>query len=234
MAIETTTGVMMKYELFLANKLYSGWGLRVWLLLKHFDIAFEQTVIPLYTSEHSHFKETHPPARQFPTLAVALPDARRVIWDSIAITEFLADTHLDKDFWPQDVMARAAARSLCCELHSGFKALRSKMPVNLKRSYETFKPDEETQADIARVTDLWAWVRKSFPSSGPYLFGSELTVADAYFAPVASRFRTYSIELAERDKKYSDLLLSHPAVVEYFNEAKSETWVLEHNEFDLD
>ena len=224
----------MEYELFFANKVYSGWGLRVWLLLRHFDIQFKQNVVPLYTSEHSEFKARRSPARQFPTLVVTAPAAQHVIWDSLAISEFLADVHQDKEFWPRDVMVRAAARSLCAEIHSGFNSLRLKMPVNLKRSYRSFQPDEDTQADIDRVCGLWAWVKKSFPSEGPYLFGSELTVADAFFAPVASRFRTYSIELGEREREYCELLLSHPAVGEYVNEAKSETWVLAHNEFSID
>ncbi|MDX8355820.1 glutathione S-transferase N-terminal domain-containing protein [Cognatiyoonia sp. IB215182] len=150
----------MEYELFFANKVYSSWGLRVWLLLRHFDIRFKQTVVPLYTSEHSEFEITHSPARQFPTLVVAAPAAQHVIWDSLAISEFLADVHQDKEFWPEDVMVRAAARSLCAEMHSGFKSLRSKMPVNLKRSYRSFQPDEDTQADIDRVCELWAWVKK--------------------------------------------------------------------------
>ncbi|MDX8355816.1 glutathione S-transferase [Cognatiyoonia sp. IB215182] len=224
----------MKYELFLANKVYSGWGLRVWMLLRHFDIQFSQSVIPLYTSEHSAFKTTHLPARQFPTLVVTGPTVRQVIWDSLAICEFLADTHHDKEFWPKDVMVRAAARGLCAEMHSGFKSLRSKMPVNMKRTYRSFQPDEETQADISRICELWAWARNSFPSQGPYLFGHELTVADAFFAPIACRLRTYSIQLTGPEREYCELLLSHPAVDEYVKDAKSEAWILAHNEFDID
>lgn len=224
----------MKYELFLANKVYSGWGLRVWILFKNFDIQFSQSVVPLYTNEHSAFKTAHAPARQLPTLVVSGQTTRHVIWDSLAIAGFLADMHQDKEFWPKDVMVRAAARSLCAEMHSGFRALRSKMPVNMNRIYQSFQPDEETQADIDRICELWAWVRKHFPSQGPYLFGRELTVADAFFAPVACRFRTYSIQLAEPEREYCELLLSHTAVDEYINDAKSETWALAHNELDID
>ena len=211
----------MRYQLFLANKRYSGWGLRIWLLLRHFQIEFEQTVIPLYTDEHIEFKSSYPPARQFPALVVSQPVERQVIWDSLAITEYLADAHADATIWPRGPMARAAARSLCAEMHSGFKALRSNMPVNLVRTYRSFMPDDETKADIERVCELWSWARNTFPSDGPFLFGRGFTAVDAFYAPVAN------------EQAYCDLLLNHPATVEYANDAKSEPWLLAHNEFDI-
>lgn len=224
----------MYHHLFLANKRYSGWGLRTWLLMRHFEIKFEQTVIPLYTDEHEEFKTGYPPARQFPVLVVRQSDQQLVIWDSLAIAEFLADAHPDVSFWPPDIMVRAAARSLCAEMHSGFKALRSKMPVNLARSYKSFVPDDDTRVDIERVCGLWTWARHNFPSNGPFLFGEEFTAADAFFAPVASRLRTYGVKLGSDDQDYCDQLLGHPAVQKYVNDAKEEPWLLAHNEFDID
>ena len=224
----------MTYELVLANKTYSGWGLRVWLLFKHFLISFEHSVVPLYGDQHHEFMQAEQPARQFPTLIVTLTDTRHVIWDSLAITEYLSDVHQENNIWPRELMARAAASSLCAEMHSGFKALRTKMPVNLERCYRTFRPDADTRADIDRVRELWAWARERFPSGGPYLFGQRFTAADAFFAPVAARFQTYSIPLAAHEQQYCNLLLGHPATMEYVEDAVAEPWVLEHNEFSME
>ena len=222
----------MRFTLYLANKTYSGWSLRAWLLFRHFQIDFDEYVIPLYGKEHLDFKVRHKPVRQFPALEIGASDAPFMIWDSLAITEFLSETYPKKRIWPDDKSTRAAARSLCAEMHSGFKALRSTMPMNTRRAYLTFLPDKETQADIDRITQLWSWARETFASEGPYLFGTEFTAADAFFAPVASRFRTYSINPGAREKDYCDLLLSHPAVIDYYKEAEQEKWILSHNEFD--
>jgi len=224
----------MNYELLLANRVYSGWGLRVWMIFEHFNIGFEHRIVPLYTDEFSQYKRDHFPARQLPALVVTSDDRQQVIWDSLSIIEFLHENHPSADIWPSNSNARAAARSICCEMHSGYKALRSKMPVNLKQHYKSFEPDAETRADIERLQSLWAWARNEFSSQGPYLFGKQFTAADAFFAPVAARFRTYSINLNEHDQAYCDLLLSHKSAIEYVNLAKTEPWVLDHNEFNID
>lgn len=224
----------MQFKLVLGNRVYSGWSLRAWLVFKHFGMDFEHEVVPLYTDEFEQFRKDCFPARQLPTLIATEASNRQVIWDSLSIVEFLNERHPDAGIWPSDPRMRAAARSLCAEMHSGFKALRSKMPANLKRHYTTFKPDDETLADIERICVLWRWVRTEFNCEGPYLFGENLSAADAFFAPVASRFRTYSIDLDDQSRAYSDLLLRHPATVEFVEAAQSEVWVMEHNEFDLD
>lgn len=224
----------MQYKLMLGNRVYSGWTLRAWLLFRHFGIDFEHEVVPLYTDEFDQFRKDCFPARQLPTLIATGGGSRRVIWDSLSIAEFLNEHHPAAGLWPSDPSMRAAARSLCAEMHSGFKALRSKMPVNLKRRYNAFKPDDETLADIQRISDLWSWTWSEFNNIGSYLFGESFTVADAFFAPVATRFRTYSIDLDEQSGAYVNLLLRHPAVVEFSEAAQSEEWVMKHNEFDLD
>ncbi len=203
--------IAMQYKLILGNQVYSGWTLRAWLILKHVGADFQEEVVPLYTDEFDRFRKDCFPARQLPTLIAYEGGARMIIWDSLSIAEFLHERHPASGVWPTDTSMRATARSLCAEMHAGFKALRSNMPVNLKRRYHSFMPDNETQADIARICDLWAWTRKEFNQPGPYLFGEAFTAADAFFAPIACRFRTYSIELNEDASAYVDALMKHPS-----------------------
>ncbi|MBT3659626.1 MAG: glutathione S-transferase [Rhodospirillaceae bacterium] len=225
---------IVQYKLLLGNQVYSGWSLRFGLVFRHFNIDFEHQVVPLYTNEFEQFRKQYFPARQLPALITDEDGDRQVIWDSLSIVEFLSDHHPKLEIWPSDPGMRAAARSLCAEMHSAFKALRSSMPVNLKRNYAAFQPNEEVRSDIQRICALWRWVRELFVSDGPYLFGDTLSAVDAFFAPVASRFRTYSIDLDEQSAAYSNLLLQHPATLEFIEAAQSESWRMEHNEFDLD
>ena len=224
----------MHYRLVLGNRVYSGWSLRSWLSFRHFGIDFDHEVVPLYTAAFEAFREDCFPARKLPTLIATEGQRQWVIWDSLAIAEFLCDRHADIAFWPSDPEMRATARSLCAEVHSGFTALRAKMPVNLRRRYSTFTPDDATHADIQRVCELWRWTLSTFECGGPYLFGRDFTVADAFFAPIATRFRTYAIALDDQSEAYGDALLRHPAVVEFTQAAQSETWTMQHNEFDRD
>ena len=221
----------MTYTLIMGNRVYSSWSLRTWLMFRAFDIAFEHQVVPLYTPEFERFREDHFPARQVPTLVMSDGAERTLLWDSLSITEFLHERHRAANIWPSDPSARATARSLCAEMHSGFKALRSTMPMNLKRRYRRFVPDADTRADIERIVGLWRWASSNW-SGGPYLFGRSFTAADAFFSPVASRFRTYAVALDEQSQSYADMLLSHPSTKEFYVDAQTETWVMEHNEFE--
>lgn len=223
----------MEYELILGNRVYSSWSLRVWLLFKPFDIAFRYRVVPLYTCEFEAFQTDHFPARQVPTLLLTEDQDPTIVWDSLAIAELLHERHPGAGLWPSGPMARATARSLCAEMHSGFKALRSTMPMNLKRTYSTFQPSPEARVDIRRMMDLWNWAAAKW-SNGPYLFGPEFTIADAFFAPVAARFKTYCIKMDPGSQAYADTLLSHPDTQEFVNEAMREPWIMKHNEFSID
>lgn len=222
----------MNYKLILGNKVYSSWSLRAWLLFKPFDIDFEQQVVPLYTNDFQKFRQDWFPATQVPTLLVMHDQKPTIVWDSLSIAEFLHERHPEAGVWPLDPINRAAARSLCAEMHSGFMSLRSTMPMNLKRKYANFTPDPDASADIKRVMDLWSWAMKNWGSEEPYLFGQKFTAADAFFAPVAARFKTYSIDLDDTARAYMEALLRHPATVEFYEDAQSETWIMEHNEFD--
>lgn len=225
-------GGKILYKLILGNKVYSGWSLRAWLLFKHFEIEFEHQVVPLYTDEFEKFRKDCFPARQLPALLAMQDQGSTIVWDSLSIAEFLHDQHPEAGIWPIDPIQRAAARSLCAEMHSGFKSLRSKMPVNLKRMYKNFRPDPDTLADIERIVILWSWAQSNWGGEGPYLFGNKFTAVDAFFTPVASRFKTYSIDLDDRSRAYMNVLLCHPATEDFYEDAQYESWVMEHNEFD--
>ena len=185
----------MPYTLILGNKTYSSWSLRGWLLFKPFGITFEHRVVPLHTDEFAAFQQENFPARQVPTLVVEKRGRSITIWDSLSIAEYLHEQHTDAGIWPADNDARAAARSLCAEMHSGFTALRRTMPMNLRQHYKTFVPDAEATADIERVCALWTWAKSRWGTGGPFLFGERFTAADAFYAPVASRFRPNGVKV---------------------------------------
>ena len=222
----------MHYKLIMGNQAYSSWSLRGWLLLRAFDIEFQHQVVPLYTPEWKQFLADHFPATTVPTLLVGEGDDQITLWDSLAIAEFLHEQHPAAGIWPRDRQARAAARCLCAEMHSSYAALRSSMPMNVRRAYKTVRADDETRADIDRIEQLWAWFASSWGGAGPYLCGDRLSAVDAFFAPVASRFRTYNVTLDPAAQAYVDALLDHPATREFYAAGRRETWVLKQVELD--
>jgi glutathione S-transferase len=223
----------MRYHLILGNQAYSSWSLRGWLLLKPFDIEFDYEVVPLYVPEYEQFVDANFPATTVPTLLAIDGDEKLTIWDSLAIAEFAHEHHPDAGIWPADSHARAAARCLCAEMHSGYDPLRSTMPVNVRREYTSFKPTVEAQADIDRIESLWLWARARWGGAGPYLFGENFCAVDAFYAPVASRLRTYEVPLGAQSQAYADILLAHPATEAFYEAGLRESWVLEFNEFDI-
>ena len=170
----------MTYTLFIQDRAYSSWSLRGHLLLAAFDIPFATRHEFWRSPEYDALRAEIAPARTVP----ALRGDDMFVWDSLAVAETLAERH--PGFWPADPAARAAARSLVAEMHSGFGALRADCPMNLRRRWAGFTPSDAVLADVARITALWAWARENFGGEGPYLFGA-FSVADAFFTPVASR-----------------------------------------------
>ena len=222
----------MHYHLIMGNQAYSSWSLRGWLLLRAFEIEFSHEVVPLYVPEFDQFLCEHYPATTVPTLRVDEGAEPFTIWDSLAIAEFLHEQHSEAGIWPTDLSARAAARSLCAEMHSSYVALRSTMPMNVRRVYQGIEPDDETRRDIDRIEDLWAWAASRWGGAGPYLFGENFCAADAFYAPVASRCRTYGVALQPASQSYVDALLNHPATVEFYEAGMLEHWIMAQNEFD--
>jgi len=226
-------GKNMRYHLVMGNQAYSSWSLRGWLLLKPFGIEFDHQVVPLYVPEYARFVDANFPAATVPTLLAFDGDDKLVIWDSLAMAEFIHEQHPEAGIWPAGIGARAAARSLCAEMHSSYAALRSTMPVNVRREYKTFTASAEAQADIERIETLWQWARSRWGGAGPYLFGDNFCAVDAFYAPVASRFRTYGITLRAESQAYADALLAHLATAEFCEAGQRESWVLDFNEFDI-
>ena len=224
----------MRYKLVMGNQAYSSWSMRGWLLLKPFGIEFDSEVVQLYVPGYQAFLQEYYPAATVPTLRVLDGDRQYTLWDSLAIAEFLHERHPQAGIWPADVEARAVARSLCAEMHSSYAALRNSMPMNLRREYRSMTADVEARRDIARIEDLWEWTAERWGGQGPYLFGARFTAVEAFYAPLASRFKTYNVKLSETSQRYADALLDHPATIEFYEAGRREPWVMEQNEFDAD
>lgn len=180
----------MTPALLIANKNYSSWSLRAWLALRHAEIQFEEQQVWLATPETRARISAFSPSGKVP----AFRDGSLLIWDSLAICEYAAERAAEKKLalWPLDVRARAVARSVSAEMHSGFQALRSALPMNLRAAGRKVEMTPAVTADIDRIVHLWADCRARFGEGGPWLFG-QWSIADAMFAPVASRFVTYDV-----------------------------------------
>jgi glutathione S-transferase len=213
--------MMSERTLILGNKAYSSWSLRPWLALKQAGLPFAETVIQLRQPDTRAQILAHSPTGKVPCLI----DGGRVIWDSLAICEYIAELAPAAALWPEDSYARAVARSASAEMHSGFVALRNAMSMDLKadRSGQGLNPD--SAADIARVQALWADCRARFGQGGPFLFG-RFSVADAMYAPVVTRFVTYGVAVDDTARAYMDAVLALPAMQEWTAAAKAEPWVL--------
>ncbi len=207
-------------RLVIGNKNYSSWSLRPWILLRHGHIRFDEVRIPLFTSQGEQMIEDLCPAGKVPVLY----DDRLVLWDSFAICEYIADKHPAKKLWPEDAQQRARARAMSSEMHSGFDDLRSKMPMNCRRVVEGFEPDNATKMDINRIIQLWD--NALSVSGGPWLFG-KYSVADAMFAPVASRFKTYDITLPAIAQRYADDVLADKPMQRWYEDAQHEAEVID-------
>lgn len=213
------------YTLHIGNRRYSSWSLRGWLLLKAFGLPFEEVLTPLYSTAFAALPEKIAPGRLVPTLIHVENGERRVIWESLAIAEYLAERHPEARHWPEDPAQRAWARCLACEMHAGFGSLRTEMPMNLKDSLPGRGRAGSVDADIARIAALWEQTRARFGAGGPWLFGARYTAADAFFAPVATRFRTYGVELDGAAQAYAAALLDHPSFRAWEAAAAEEPWV---------
>jgi glutathione S-transferase len=213
---------MAQRTLVIGNKRYSSWSLRPWLALRMAAIPFDEVVVPLYVPSTSAAILRHSPAGRVPILK----DGERVVFDSLAICEYAAELAPQADLWPADPDARAHARSISAEMHAGFTALRGAMPMNLARQGGRLAAAQsaEVQADVARLAELLEDARARFGAGGAFLFG-DFTIADAMFAPFATRFRTYSIPLPKRAQAWSDAVLALPPLREWERAGQAEPYV---------
>jgi glutathione S-transferase len=216
----------MTLKLVIGNKNYSSWSMRPWLALRANDIPFEEIFIPLYTGQADKQRLlSFTPSGKVP----ALVDGDVTIWDSLAIIEYLAERFPEKRLWPEDRASRAHARSISAEMHSGFAALRNECGMNLHRPVGAIALSEDARANIARIQEIWIECRTRYGKCGPYLFGA-FGGADAMFAPVVHRFRTYAIEVAPQVQTYMATMMSLPAFAEWTRAGLAETLVIERFE----
>ena len=215
-------------KLIIGNKAYSSWSLRGWLACKQSGLAFEEVVVPLYDADWDRRRagdEFAPSGGKVPVLW----DGDAVVWDSLAIVEYLADKVGRDRFWPADAIARAMARSMAAEMHSSFAALRRKHSMNVRQIFPARHPDEDVTADLARIMQLWAQARANHGGGGDFLFGG-FGAADMMYAPVVTRLLTYQLPVPRFAAAYCAAIIGHPWMQQWIAEAQEEDWVIEQYE----
>ena len=211
---------MSKLTLIIGCKNYSSWSMRAWLLLTQTGVPFEEIVIQLYAADTRARILEHSPAGTVPILKTE--DV--TVWDSLAIAETLSEMFPDVGLWPDTPTARAPARAICNEMHSGFSNLRRDMPFNPRAEGRRVPIREGLERELSRIQDIWTQCRQRFGGDGDLLFGN-FTVADAMFAPVVSRFRTYVVEVNPTSRAYMDAVWSLPIVQRWLKGALEEDYV---------
>jgi glutathione S-transferase len=212
-------------KLIIGNKAYSSWSLRGWLACKLSALPFEEVVVPLYDEAWEKRREGDefaPSSGKVPILW----DGDAVVWDSLAIVEYLNDKTGNEKFWPKDDAARAMARSMAAEMHSGFAALRRKHTMNIRQVYPPQTPDDDVLQEIGRIMDIWMQARARYGGDGDFLFG-EFGAVDIMFAPVVTRFVTYSLPVPRFAQAYMIAVLQHPFMQDWIAGAQEENWVIE-------
>lgn len=212
-------------KLFIGNKAYSSWSLRGWLAVRQSGLPFEENVVPLYDQDWDVRREGDefaPSSGKVPILW----DDEAVVWDSLAIIEYLAEKAGRERFWPEDAAARAMARSMAAEMHSSFAALRREHGMNIRQIYASREPSDAVKQDIVRIMQLWAEARARYAGTGDFLFG-EFGAADIMFAPVVTRFITYQLPVARFAEPYMHAVIAHPFMQDWIAGAQAEDWVIE-------
>jgi glutathione S-transferase len=215
-------------KLIIGNRAYSSWSMRGWLALKHSGVEFEELVVPLFDEAWEKRREGDEFAPSLGKVPI-LWDGECVVWDSLAIIDFLADKVGRDHFWPADDAARGMARSMAAEMHSGFSNLRRELPFNVRRIIDQGPVSDSVREEIDRIMQLWAQARARFGGTGDYLFG-DWSAADIMFAPVVTRFVTYKVPVPPFAARYMEDVLHQQHVVEWVELAQDEPWVIEEFE----
>lgn len=213
---------MNTLTLTIANRNYSSWSLRAWLAMEATGAAFDEVMILLGRPDTPTEIAKHSPNGLVP----ALRDGDLVIWDSLAIAEYLAEKFPEAGLWPSDPQVRAIARSVVAEMHSGYTAVRGNMPMNIRASYPDAGRGPGVEKDVQRITSVWESCRRDFGEGGDLLFGG-FTIADAFFAPIISRFRTYGVEVTGVAATYMNAVWALPAMRDWVAKAEAEEWKVE-------
>ncbi|ART62629.1 glutathione S-transferase family protein [Kushneria marisflavi] len=206
----------MRYRLHIANKNYSSWSMRPWVLMHALDIPFEEVLTPFEHGARQPSFDAFSPTGKVPCLI----DGSLTVWDSLAICEYLAEAY--PEVWPHEPVARAFARCAAAEMHSGFSALRDECSMNCRLVIALTAPSEALTRDLKRLEALWCSGLDRF--GGPWLAGDRFTAVDAFFAPVAVRVRNYQLTLGAQAMAYVDRLMSHPSVTEWVTTGIQEPW----------
>ena len=215
-------------KLIIGNKAYSSWSLRGWLAAKQSGLHFDEMTVPLYEDgwdERKREEDLAPSSGKVPILW----DGETVVWDSLAIIDWLADKVGRERYWPKDEVARGMARSMAAEMHCGYMSLRRECPMNTRKVFSNVTVSEETRADAIRILQNWAEARSRFGKDGPYLFGT-FSAADIMFAPVVTRFVTYGFTLPGFAATYAEAIMAHPWMLEWYEGAAEETWTIKRIE----
>jgi|SRR5579862_1523814 len=216
---------MAEFTIYIGNKNYSSWSLRGWLMLKAAGAAFDEVVIPLYEPGSRAEILRHSASGKVP----ALVNGPVTVWESLSIGEYLAELFPKTQLWPAERAARAVARAVSAEMHAGFQELRRHFPMNMRSVFDrAIIP--EAQSDIDRIISLWLDCRRRFGKGGDFLFG-HFTIADAMYAPVVSRFRTYKLSLPSEAEAYAAAVAAWPAYQEWLAAARKEPMIIEKWEF---
>lgn len=216
------------YTLTIGDKAYSSWSMRGWLLLAGFRLKFEEEVVPMYSDAFDAMQAEHAPARTVPQISYREGGKRVRVWDTFAIAETLAERHAAAGIWPADRNDRAVARCVAAEMHSGFAVLRGCAPMNIHREGRPLQNRPEgLDRDLDRLATLWDWAREE--TGGPWLGGAAFSAADAFYAPVVSRLRSYALSDA-RTEGYVEQLLEQEAVARWYAEARADPRRIAHYE----
>lgn len=215
----------MKPTLVIGNKNYSSWSLRAWFLLSEAGVEFEELRLPLETDAFAERIGRISPARRVPVLMLD----EQPVWDSLAIAETVAERWPQKQLWPAEAAARAHARSISAEMHAGFAALRELMPMNCRAMGRKVSLTDALNSDISRVLEIWSDCLSRYPSGEGWLFG-HFSIADAMYAPVVFRFRTYGVDLPQSAARYPERLMQSKAIQSWLTASESEIEVLEQDE----
>jgi glutathione S-transferase len=222
---------MAEFTLVIGNKNYSSWSLRGWLMARIAGVDFDEVMVPLDQPDTAVNIRKHSPSGKVPVLV----HRGLTIWESLAIAEYLNDMKPEAWVWPPAVAARAHARAVAAEMHAGFAELRSNMPMNIRASYPGKGMTPAVRTDIERITGLWRDARKRFAGAAPrddgFLFGA-FTAADAMYAPVVTRFRTYGVKLDSESEAYCNAVMAHPAMKDWCDAARNEPWLIAAAELD--
>lgn len=216
-------------KLIIGNKNYSSWSLRGWLAAKQSGLAFEEIQVPLYGEHWDEQKKQIGDISPSQGKVPVLWDGDAVVWDSLAIIEYLADKVGRDRFWPKPDDARAMARSMVAEMHSSYLSLRRQCPMNIRRRFERWEISDDTRGDIVRILGLWAEARARFGKGGPFLFGS-FCAADIIYAPVVSRFLSYGVPVPGFAATYMEAVWEHEWLQQWIAAAEAEEWVIEQYE----